>query len=97
MEGEFPEDLKCPVCFEVPEKEIYQCKNGHTICDECSEDMSLCPQCRVEMGGDNKIRSRALENLLDMMKFDCSYKADGCTAKTSRKDITSHFESCPFG
>ena len=30
-------ELACPICFEIPlpPKKIYQCSQGHTICDEC--------------------------------------------------------------
>ena len=30
-------DLSCPICFEIPlpPKRIYQCSQGHTICDIC--------------------------------------------------------------
>lgn len=96
MEGSFPEQFKCPICFEIPEKEIFQCQNGHTICDICIQSLSLCPQCRIELGT-SKIRNRGLEELLDMMKFDCSYKSDGCKTKVSRKELTSHDENCTFG
>lgn len=44
---EVPEQLKCPVCFEIPEKEIFLCKNGHTICKQCCANIPHCPQCRV--------------------------------------------------
>ncbi len=70
MEGEFPEQFKCPICFEIPEKEIFQCQNGHTICDVCVQCLSLCPQCRVGLKP-AKIRNRALEEILDLMTFDC--------------------------
>lgn len=96
MEGEFPEQFKCPICFEIPEKEIFQCQNGHTICNKCIKNLTLCPQCRVSLGL-RKIRNRGLEDLLDLMKFDCSFKTGGCKAKVSRKEITSHNESCSFG
>lgn len=96
MDGEFPEQFKCPICFEIPEKEIYQCQNGHTLCDVCVQSLSLCPQCRVSLGT-SKIRSRPLEELLDMMKFNCSYKQEGCKAKVTRREITTHFDNCSFG
>ncbi len=96
MDKELPERFKCPICFEIPEKEIYQCQNGHTICNVCVESVSICPQCRVNLGTP-RIRSRPLEDILDLMKFDCSYKSQGCEAKVARNDITTHFENCSFG
>lgn len=97
MEGEFPEQMKCPICFEIPENEIFQCKNGHTICDICSGSVQLCPQCRVNLNNENRIRNRALEELLDMMQYNCSFKDKGCNERVARQAITEHFETCEFG
>jgi hypothetical protein len=43
--------LTCGVCFCVPETEIYQCSNGHLLCDEdhariIKGDVATCPTCR---------------------------------------------------
>jgi len=89
------DELKCPICFEVPEKEIYQCLNGHTVCDSCCTDLKLCPQCR-EPYGSKKSRNRALEQILDKQTFDCNFKNEGCNEKLKRQDITKHAEDCPF-
>ncbi len=96
MDGEFLEEFKCPVCFGIPEREIFQCQYGHTICDICVQSLSLCPQCRVGLGS-VRISNRALEQILDKMEFNCSYKSKGCQIKVPRKEITSHFENCLFG
>ncbi|CAL8133681.1 unnamed protein product [Orchesella dallaii] len=96
MEDEFVDQLRCPICFEIPQKEVYQCRNGHTICSNCSKCMENCPQCRVPFGNENKIRVRALESLLDTMKFDCSNKEFGCKQKLKRKEMASHAELCIF-
>ncbi len=97
METEIKDRLQCPICFEIPLKEIYQCENGHTFCDECAKGIrNMCPQCRMSLGN-KKIRNRALEALLDVMKFDCSFHVQGCTQKISRKEIGSHKETCKFG
>ncbi|ODM92660.1 E3 ubiquitin-protein ligase Siah2 [Orchesella cincta] len=87
------DDLNCPICFETPEKEIYQCVNGHTICNICSENINECPQCR-EPYGPKKIRNRALEQILDKQTFNCNFKDNGCLEKLNRQDITKHSETC---
>ena len=41
--------LECPVCLETMVRvRIYQCRNGHNVCERCSTNPSLvsCPQCR---------------------------------------------------
>ncbi|ODM92666.1 E3 ubiquitin-protein ligase Siah1 [Orchesella cincta] len=94
-ESKMDDHLKCPICFEIPEKEIYQCASGHTICDTCSSSLKLCPQCR-EPYGTKKIRNRALEQILDSQSFDCNFKEKGCKEKLKRQNITKHSENCPF-
>ena len=45
-------DLKCPVCTEIPRnKTIYQCKNGHFVCNMCHPklDVKKCPECRDDL------------------------------------------------
>jgi len=97
MDDDFTDQLKCPVCFEIPENEIFQCRNGHTICSKCSNSIEDCPQCRVSFGEEiSKIRVRALESLLDSMRFNCPNKHVGCKEKLRRKEMSSHAELCVF-
>lgn len=57
--------LECPVCLEImTNKKIFQCLNGHNVCEECSRNASLssCPQCRVSYAS-VVVRNRGLEEL----------------------------------
>ena len=41
--------LECPVCLDTMSGcRIYQCRNGHNVCERCSSNPALvsCPQCR---------------------------------------------------
>ncbi|ODM92662.1 E3 ubiquitin-protein ligase SIAH1 [Orchesella cincta] len=89
------EHLKCPICFEIPAQEIYQCASGHTVCGTCSANLELCPQCR-EPYGTKKIRNRALEQILDTQTFDCIHKDEGCKEKLKRQEILKHADICPL-
>lgn len=92
---EVPEQLRCPICFEVPIKEIYQCKNGHTICCECEANVKQCPQCRIPIPVNGElIRNRALESLLDNFMVPCPNKLKGCTEKVLKKNVKSHLSTC---
>jgi len=46
---------ECPVCLEemVPPTRIFQCRNGHLICETCKSGLSpcICPKCRQEVTG----------------------------------------------
>lgn len=90
-----PEQLKCPICYEVPSAEIFQCKNGHTICNRCLASVQQCPQCRIPFRVDGElIRVRALESLLDSMMVPCPYKSGGCVEIISRKQLKDHVINC---
>ena len=60
------EQFACPVCMELlkPPSRIFQCSEGHILCENCKENPSLvhCPQCRVVLEG-NCSRNRALEEV----------------------------------
>jgi len=46
---------ECPVCLEemVPPTRIFQCRNGHLICETCKSGLNpcICPKCRGEIIG----------------------------------------------
>ena len=52
--------LECPVCLEEmkPPKKIFQCSNGHVICELCKNNPEVrsCPTCRVKFRGHNVVR-----------------------------------------
>jgi len=60
------EHFACPVCMELlkPPLRIFQCPEGHILCENCKENPSLvhCPQCRVLLEA-NCSRNRALEEV----------------------------------
>merc|ERR1712223_1907786 len=46
---------ECPVCLEemAPPTRIFQCRNGHLICETCKSGLNpcICPKCRQEVTG----------------------------------------------
>ena len=58
-------ELECLVCLEIPEVKIFQCHEGHIICELCYPrlDPFVCPMCRMELDL-NPIRNRALERIV---------------------------------
>lgn len=62
-------DFDCPVCYELmePPRRIFQCLNGHLICQNCKErpEIRACPVCRIHLGSkkQNLSRNLALEKL----------------------------------
>lgn len=88
-----PSEVKCPICKDFPDKEIYQCYNGHIICGECSIDLTTCPKCGVAYL-EAKVRNSALELLFDSLKFPCSN--DGCPERLFMEKQADHVKNCLF-
>ena len=59
-----PSPPECPVCFNemAPPTKIFQCSNGHHICETCKDQLDpfKCPKCRKRMIG----RATDMENFL---------------------------------
>ena len=64
---QFAELLSCPVCFEQmkPPKKIFQCSNGHALCEQCKDNPALtsCPICRIGFTGSTVSRNILAEKL----------------------------------
>lgn len=56
-------ELECPICFELSRPPIYQCPEGHIICNDCRPKVSRCPVCRFVFQGTPDIRNRFIERL----------------------------------
>ena len=61
-------EFECPVCLEVmaPPKKIFQCTNGHLICDSCKNhpEIRSCPSCRVLIVTSQFTRNIPMERLI---------------------------------
>ena len=58
--------LECPVCLEIawPPKKIFQCREGHIVCDTCKANPNLktCPMCRIPLSSNLTSRNRWWNN-----------------------------------
>jgi len=57
--------LECPVCIELPKTPVYQCSNGHLVCNSCYSKISNCPICRVYLNQHKPLRNLTAEQFLD--------------------------------
>ena len=61
-------EFECPVCLEVmaPPRRIFQCVNGHLICDSCKNhpEIRSCPSCRVVIVTSQFTRNIPMERLI---------------------------------
>ncbi len=85
------EQLKCPVCLELPKSPpIYQCPNGHIVCNICHKKLQVCPQCREPLG---KNRNLFAENI---MEWPCPFAKHGCTNSFATNCVNDHQKKCQF-
>jgi len=74
--------LECPVCLELawPPKRIYQCREGHIVCDVCKSNPNLrnCPMCRIPFATNFTSRNRQLEELARTLKEEDQLEKMSC-------------------
>ncbi|CAD5222555.1 unnamed protein product [Bursaphelenchus xylophilus] len=85
--------LECPVCYQYCTPPVFQCKNGHLLCNCCLENVRNCPLCRQPHGVN---RALALEKMIDMFQFPCEYRSRGCGAVMKLNEKIIHDETCPY-
>ena len=91
----------CQICLDIPRNRIYQCEDGHIICDECKrlflvqpDDEKPCPTCKVNT--DFSIKNIALEKISERMLLSCKYKLNGCIHKSIKATRLEHEKDCSF-
>ena len=62
---------ECPVCFVemVPPMKIFQCINGHSLCENCKENKNVTT-CRVALKGELISRNILAESLIEAVTKD---------------------------
>ena len=53
--SDFQREFECPICFEEmrPPTRIWQCVDGHAICEACRNRLDTCPSCSRAIEGRN--------------------------------------------
>jgi hypothetical protein len=94
------DDLKCVVCLEFPDGQIFQCGNGHLLCTDChgriiDTEKPVCPSCRLRMSRDHPSRNLFAESVLANVYVICSN--EGCNQKLAFGKLKEHTEKiCKF-
>lgn len=52
---------ECPICIKPFIEKVYQCREGHVLCERCSYFVENCPVCRIPL--QPEIRNRVLEEI----------------------------------
>ncbi|PSN45752.1 hypothetical protein C0J52_13792 [Blattella germanica] len=85
--------LECPVCMDTMRPPIFQCQNGHSICNKCKPGLTKCPTCR---GALITTRNLLAEQLAYKVVYFCPNKDRGCFENVSLEDMKKHETSCPY-
>ncbi len=102
------EELTCPVCLDVPQNcKIFQCQNGHLICERCYEQVTNCPICRTGLqkpGPRCLYAEKAIQKLSQSLQkpgpiqnvpLRCKYNPQGCSYRAlSASERKVHEEEC---
>jgi E3 ubiquitin-protein ligase SIAH1 len=89
--------LECPICLEIMCGSIFQCMNGHAVCESCQGVVQKnCPTCREPFPA-KKNRNLALEQLAANVLVPCAHSAGGCKCKFEcESSMDLHKGECPF-
>ena len=93
-------DFECPVCYEEFSGHIFQCQEGHLLCDSCRPKFERCPTCRISLS--SNIRNRILEQIVcsknnnlsnvDIQKINEKNKID--KDNNNNNNIKEKYECC---
>ncbi|XP_045760876.1 uncharacterized protein LOC123864462 isoform X2 [Maniola jurtina] len=85
--------LQCPVCYEIPTGQIFQCNEGHHVCGRCKMRLDVCPVCRaLFFGTRNYAMEELISNFRKMRSLKLGSKASGSgssESSTPAKENTS--------
>ena len=83
--NEIEDALECVICLEFPKNSpVYQCENGHVLCNACHGRVINCPSCIVRLG--------------KIAKFGgpCKFSQFGCKARVPHELLKSHESICDW-
>ena len=87
-------DLNCVICFDVPKQDpVYQCDNGHILCDTCHEKVTECPVCRIKLEGPKKL---VVETVFAKCHGQPYLKKDGCSVTLTKTELQKHQNICKY-
>tara|TARA_B110000046_G_scaffold184544_1_gene223312 strand:- start:2760 stop:3527 length:768 start_codon:yes stop_codon:yes gene_type:complete len=84
--------LECPICQQVKGNAIYQCVNGHLVCNSCAAMISACAVCR-EPFPEKRIRCLLAEQIVHDLDvpMDCAW---GCGVRVKNSEKSGHAKAC---
>ena len=89
MNESFMSYTSCPICCEDMIGKIWQCKNGHLICNNCNrrDECTNCPECRDNLP---RTRNLILEKIIEQMESKCKF----CNERMLNENMKIHVPIC---
>ena len=82
-------DLECPVCLDFPDSTpIFQCIQGHIVCNSCHPKLKSCPVCRAKVD----IRALTVEKILPKILPKCKHQ----NCPVFKTNIKEHEAICTY-
>lgn len=75
--------LNCPICMIMMPPPILQCRNGHSLCEQCHKKISQCGICRVALNQAAPIRTLTMDLFIEVhgVRYPCINEERGCREK----------------
>ncbi|XP_034671215.1 uncharacterized protein LOC117903364 isoform X1 [Drosophila subobscura] len=87
------EELRCPGCAGAMKAPILLCKSGHSVCEQCTRILLMCPLCKESF---TNSRSLTVEALCAKAHFRCSHAAGGCQVRMPVALLPWHEQQCIY-
>lgn len=82
---------ECPICNYELKLKVYQCPNGHNVCNGCGKKLNTCAICRDTLSVVN-LRYLFPSTLL----MSCSNYENGCLKIGNVDDLDEHIKNCLY-
>ncbi|KAH8286994.1 hypothetical protein KR054_000417, partial [Drosophila jambulina] len=87
------EELRCPGCAGAMKAPILLCKSGHSICEQCTRILLMCPLCKEAF---TNSRSLTVEALCAKAHFRCGHASGGCQVRMPVVLLPWHEQQCMY-
>ncbi|KPU75371.1 uncharacterized protein Dana_GF22449, isoform B [Drosophila ananassae] len=87
------EELRCPGCAGAMKAPVLLCKSGHSVCEQCTRILLMCPLCKEPF---TTSRSLTVEALCAKAHFRCGHASGGCQVRMPVVLLPWHEQQCIY-
>ncbi|KAH8246450.1 hypothetical protein KR026_012301 [Drosophila bipectinata] len=87
------EELRCPGCAGAMKAPVLLCKSGHSVCEQCTRILLMCPLCKEPF---TTARSLTVEALCAKAHFRCGHASGGCQVRMPVVLLPWHEQQCIY-